>query len=125
MRIPQQLPGVLYALTMCCSAGAGLSPVTAHAGGSGATDSTIAAATPALRFQRGVCGLRALRGQDGQRGGADLVGVWHCAQHVLMPARFRDTDEDSASPVHSKKNSLKWGVRVRHDQVLVSVGLNW
>ena len=74
----------------------------------------------ALRFQSGTCGLRALRGQGG---GADPVGVWRCAQQVLIPARLRDTDSDG--PVVTKKNALKWGVRVRHDQVLLSVGLKW
>ncbi len=76
-----------------------------------------------MHLQNGPCGIRALRGQNGQGGGADLVGVWHCAQQVLMPARFRDSDSDS--PAFTKKNTLKWGVRVRHDQMLVSVGLKW
>ncbi len=125
MRILQQLPGVLYALTMCCSVGGGLLPLAAHAGGASATDSAVAERTPASRIQSGPCGLRALRGQGGQGGGADIVGVWHCAQQVLIPARFRDTDEDGDSPVFTNKNGLKWGVRVRHDQVLVSVGLKW
>jgi hypothetical protein len=40
-----------------------------------------------------------------------------------MPARLHDTDSDS--PAFTKNNGLKWGVRVRHDQVLVSVGFKW
>lgn len=125
MQIPQKLPGVLYALTMCCSVGGGLAPLAAHAGGSSATDSTVADRAPASRFQSGPCGLRSLRGQGGQGGGADVVGVWHCAQQVLIPARFRDTDTDSDTPAFTKKNGLKWGVRVHHDKVMVSVGLKW
>lgn len=125
-----RISGALHVLTMCCAVGGGLSPLVAHAGGSGSTDSTVAEETPALRFQDGPCGLRSLRGQGGQGGqggGVDLSGVWHCVQHTLLPARFRDTDTDSDSenPALHKKNGLKWGVRVRHDQVLVSVGLKW
>ena len=123
MRIPQKLPGVLYALTVCCSVGGGLWPLEAHAGGAGSADVAIADGASALHFQSGPCGLRSLRGQGGQGGGADLVGVWHCAQQVLMPARLHDTDSDS--PAFTKNNGLKWGVRVRHDQVLVSVGFKW
>lgn len=125
MQIPQKLPGVLYALTMCCLVGGVMTPLAAHAGGSGATDSTVADGTPALRFQSGPCGLRSLRGPGGQGGGADVVGVWHCARQVLLPARFRDTDTDSDTPAFSKKNGMKWGVRVRHDKVLLSVGFKW
>ena len=125
MRIPQQFSGVLYALTMCCSVGGGLSPLAAHADGSNTTDSSVAERTPASRFQSGPCGLRSLRGQGGQGGGADLVGVWHCAQQVLIPARLRDADTDSESTSFTKKSGLKWGVRVRHDQVLLSVGFKW
>jgi|MudIll2142460700_1097286.scaffolds.fasta_scaffold158363_2 hypothetical protein len=125
MRILQQLPGVLYALTMCCCVGAGLLPLSAVAGGSSTEYATVAEGDPALRLQMGPCGLRSLRGQGGH--GADLVGVWHCAQQVLLPARFRDSDNDtdSKNPVFTKKDGLKWGVRVRHDRVLVSVGLKW
>ncbi len=112
-------------LTLCCAIGGGLSPLAAQADGSRATDSTATERTPAWRFQNGPCGLRSLRGQGGQGGGADLLGVWHCAQQVLLPARFRAADTDSDSPALSNKNGLKWGVRVRHDQVLVSVGLKW
>ncbi len=121
----QRAAGVVYVLTLCCAAVGGLSPPAAQADGSRATDSAMAEGTPALRFQNGPCGIRSLRGQGEQGGGADLLGVWHCAQQILLPARFRAADTDSDSPSLSKKNGLKWGVRVRHDRVLVSVGFKW
>ncbi len=119
----QRTAGVAYVLALCCAVAGGLSPRAAQADGSRATD--MAERTPAWRFQNGPCGIRSLRGQGGQGGGADLLGVWHCAQQVLLPARFRAADADGDSPALSKKNGLKWGVRVRHDRVLVSVGLKW
>jgi hypothetical protein len=123
MRIPQQVPGIFYALTMCCSVGGGLSPFVAHAGGSSAAESTVVEVTPVPRFQGGPCGIRSLRSRSGQGGDVNPVGIWHCAQRMLMPDRFRDTDSGSAAS--TKKNVLNWGVRVRHDQLQVSVGLKW
>lgn len=122
MWVSRRRSGVLGAWMLCCTVSGLFAPDAAKAEGAGLP---VTEGASSLRLQSGPCGLRSLRGQGGQGGGADLAGIWQCVQHALLPARFSAAEPDSDNPAFNKKNSLKFAVRIRQDQVLVTVGLKW
>jgi len=125
MRFKLQLSDVLQALVLFCAVIGALAPIAARADDVDVAGQLNAKARNGSQPQGSTCGLPSLRGEGHLSGALDIVGVWHCMQHVVLPERYNDTNSDSRHPGHDKLNGYKLGVSVRHDHVTLSVGVKW
>lgn len=119
MRYLQRGQGPLSVVLFCALLGAALTPIAASAEQYGDADALARSDVAAMHFQNGPCGLLSEHGKEG----ADLRGIWQCARRALLPNRFRDTDSDS-SALRSRQGPV-WRMRVRQDQVMLSIGVKW
>ncbi len=125
MRTSLRLSDVFQALVLCGSIVGMSAPLDARADEAGTAAQMEGKARHANNVQARPCGLPSLRGESGISGGLDLVGVWRCMQNVVLPERYSDTTTDSRRPAHDKMDGFKLGLKVRHDQVTLTVGVKW